>query len=163
MADPYQLQELEALFHEALEQEPGARDDYLARRCQGRAELYRDVQRLLERDEHAEERLRSPLDVPAAAPQPGERFGAYEILDLLGRGGMGEVWLARRADGAFERKVAIKFMRASLKASAAIRFEQERQIQAQLEHPGIARLLDAGHDSGRAAVLRRRARRGDPR
>ena len=73
----------------------------------------------------------------------GARIGAYRILNLIGRGGMGEVYLAERADGQFEHRVALKLI--TREAAADVhRFKAERQILARLEHPGIARLLDAG-------------------
>ncbi len=75
----------------------------------------------------------------------GRRLGAYELTGLLGEGGMGVVFLARRADGAFERDVAVKVLHRSLLAQQFLeRFQVERQILARLEHPAIARLLDGG-------------------
>jgi serine/threonine protein kinase len=87
-----------------------------------------------------------------AAPTPiehhaGERLGAYELERPLGAGGMAEVWLARRADGAFERQVALKIPRlAHLPGGISERFTRECHILASLEFPGIARLYDAGID-----------------
>lgn len=75
----------------------------------------------------------------------GQMIGIYRIVRELGHGGMGAVYLAERADGKFEQKVALKLLKRELNTSALRRrFEQERQILASLEHPGIARLLDAG-------------------
>lgn len=84
----------------------------------------------------------------AAGLQPGARIGPYELIRPLGTGGMAEVWLARRADGAYRREVALKLplvcrLRKHLKQS----FARERDILAGLEHPKIARLYDAGVDS----------------
>jgi serine/threonine protein kinase len=80
-------------------------------------------------------------------PQPGERVGPYELIRALGSGGMAEVWLARRADGAFKRDVALKLPALShLRADLEQRFARERDILASLEHPLIARLYDAGID-----------------
>jgi serine/threonine protein kinase len=77
----------------------------------------------------------------------GERLGAYELERPLGAGGMAEVWLARRADGAFERQVALKIPRlAHLPGGIAEHFTRECHILASLEFPGIARLYDAGID-----------------
>ncbi|HLA74175.1 MAG TPA: serine/threonine-protein kinase [Steroidobacteraceae bacterium] len=79
--------------------------------------------------------------------QAGERLGAYELLRPLGAGGMAEVWLARRADGAFDRQVALKIPRLGLlPAEISARFARECRILASLEAPGIARLYDAGVD-----------------
>jgi len=77
----------------------------------------------------------------------GERLGAYELVRPLGAGGMAEVWLARRADGAFERQVALKIPRlAHLPSGISERFTRECHILASLEFLGIARLYDAGVD-----------------
>ncbi len=76
----------------------------------------------------------------------GGRCGPYQLDRLLGRGGMGVVFLAHRADGEVEQRVAIKLVRNSaLEPAFRDRFLKERQILASLSHPGIARLLDAGH------------------
>ena len=78
---------------------------------------------------------------------PGKRVGPYELERLLGLGGMAEVWLARRADGAFNREVALKLpMLTRLRKHLEERFVRERDILASLEHPNIARLYDAGVD-----------------
>jgi hypothetical protein len=84
---------------------------------------------------------------PAAEELPPEclglRFGAWRITRLIGRGGMGEVYEASRADGNFEQRVAIKLLQREA-AAQMVRFQAERQILARLEHPGIARLYDGG-------------------
>ena len=75
----------------------------------------------------------------------GRRIGAYAILRELGRGGMGAVYLAERADGAFEKRVAIKILKRGTDTDEVLkRFRSERQILARLNHPNIAGLLDAG-------------------
>jgi serine/threonine protein kinase len=85
--------------------------------------------------------------VIARGLQSGARVGPYELIRLLGAGGMAEVWLARRADGAFNREVALKLpMLTNLRADLEQRFARERDILASLEHPLIARLYDAGID-----------------
>src|SRR5271166_4504333 len=85
--------------------------------------------------------------VAASGLQPGARVGPYELIRLLGAGGMAEVWLARRADGAFHREVALKLpMLTNRRADLEQRFARERDILASLEHPLIARLYDAGID-----------------
>ena len=85
---------------------------------------------------------------PAPPPSPqGERVGPYEIESLIGEGGMGRVYRARRADGAFEQTVAVKVVRTSLAlagSDVADRLRRERALLAALDHPGIARLLDGG-------------------
>ena len=75
----------------------------------------------------------------------GRQIGPYRVLSVIGQGGRGTVWLAERADGLFERKVALKLVHLALVGSAAAeRFARERAILASLDHPRIARLLDAG-------------------
>ena len=86
-----------------------------------------------------------PGDFNRAARAPGNIIGAYTLLRALGRGGMAEVWLARRNDGAYERDIALKLPLAHLPANhAAERLMRERNVLATLEHPAIARLYDAG-------------------
>ncbi|MEM6569878.1 MAG: serine/threonine-protein kinase, partial [Planctomycetota bacterium] len=78
-------------------------------------------------------------------PRAATRIGPYEILRSAGKGGMGEVYVARRADGAYEHEVAIKLMRDGwLSEEMRLRFQRERQTLARLDHPYIARLLDGG-------------------
>jgi serine/threonine protein kinase/Tfp pilus assembly protein PilF len=83
--------------------------------------------------------------VAVSSLEPGAEVGPYVLLRSLGQGGMAEVWLARRADGAFKREVALKFpLLTHLRRDLAQRFALEREILASLEHPHIARLYDAG-------------------
>ncbi len=80
--------------------------------------------------------------------QAGARVGPYELLRLLGVGGMAEVWLAKRADGVFKREVALKLpLLTRVRRHLEQRFSRERDILARLEHPHIARLYDAGIDA----------------
>lgn len=85
----------------------------------------------------------------AAAPLSGRRVGAYTLLEPLGEGGMGTVWLAERCDGRFEGRAAVKLLHAGLVQRAlATRFRREGAILARLSHPHIARLVDAGLTDG---------------
>lgn len=85
---------------------------------------------------------------PASGLAPGERVGPYELIRLLGTGGMAEVWLAKRADGAIKREVALKLpMLTRFRKDLEQRFTRERDILASLEHPNIARLYDVGGDA----------------
>lgn len=82
---------------------------------------------------------------PAGGSLTGQTIGAYTLESLIGQGGMGSVWLARRSDGRFEGRVAIKLLRIDLVGRAgAERFRREGELLARLTHPHIARLLDAG-------------------
>ena len=84
---------------------------------------------------------------------PGSRLGAWQVQRLIGRGGTGEVYVAARADGAFQQKAALKLLQSGA-VSEATRFQSEREILARLEHPGIARLLDGGvHRDGRPYMV----------
>ena len=79
------------------------------------------------------------------SPRTGWRIGAYVVERELGRGGMGAVYLAARADGQFEREVAIKVLKRGTDTEEVLRrFASERHILARLDHPNIAHLLDAG-------------------
>jgi len=83
--------------------------------------------------------------LPAPAGLAGQTFGAYTLEREIGRGGMGQVWLARRTDGLYEGAVAIKLLHGSLlRPGDAARFAREGRILARLDHPHIARLVDAG-------------------
>jgi non-specific serine/threonine protein kinase/serine/threonine-protein kinase len=83
-----------------------------------------------------------PEDTPELA---GRRIGSWELTREIGRGGMGIVWEARRADAEYEQRAAVKLLPAGLYSQQyVLRFRDERQILARLDHPGIARLLDGG-------------------
>ena len=88
-----------------------------------------------------------PNDAPQIAnpTREGQRFGAWQIVRAVGTGGMGDVFEARRADGSFEGRAAVKLLKRGMDSTAVLRrFAQERQALARLSHPHIARLLDAG-------------------
>ncbi|MEM7581954.1 MAG: serine/threonine-protein kinase [Acidobacteriota bacterium] len=96
-------------------------------------------------DNSAQAPYPTPDGLPDASPTAaGTTFGPYRILRLLGRGGMGVVYLAERADGSYRQQVAIKTLRRSASSQALLRFRRERQMLANLRHPQIARLLDGG-------------------
>jgi eukaryotic-like serine/threonine-protein kinase len=85
---------------------------------------------------------------PELRPELGERIGAWRLLRHLGRGGMGEVYEVARADGAYEQRAALKLILAEIDSRDFLeRFARERQILAELNHPGIARLFDGGEDA----------------
>jgi serine/threonine protein kinase len=99
----------------------------------------------------------------ASGLEPGAHVGPYELIRLLGTGGMAEVWLARRADGAFKREVALKLpMLTRLREDLEPRFARERDILASLEHPHIARLYDAGIDQNGLPYLSMEFVQGEP-
>jgi tetratricopeptide (TPR) repeat protein len=139
---------IEAIFHEAFTAPGEARAALIEARCGGDLELAAEVLLLLEASE-AEERLAASRRVEPGAGRESQtearQIGSYMLDRLLGRGGMGAVYLAHRADGQFEQKVAIKLIDLPLATGVfQKRFRQERQILAGLQHPYIARLLDGG-------------------
>ena len=154
--DPQRWDRLKTILGEALEQNSSAARIALVERCCGQdTDLLEEAESLLaEAEALLKERTDSFEDCAQNAastfwqegpPRGGERVGAYIIVRELGHGGMGTVFLAERADGQFEKQVAIKILnRGADTAEILRRFRAERQILARLDHPNIARLLDAG-------------------
>jgi serine/threonine protein kinase/tetratricopeptide (TPR) repeat protein len=151
-------QKLEEIFQTALDLAPGERAPYVAEACAGDDELRREVEALLAEHDEASNFLDEPLyersGVHALAslidsdPVIGQLIGAYRVVKQIGRGGMGAVYLAERADNAFQRRVAIKLIKRGMDTDFILRrFRHERQILASLEHPFIALLLDGGATS----------------
>jgi serine/threonine protein kinase len=142
------FQRIEAIFHEALTISGDARAELIDFQCNGDSDLAAQVRLLIHASEREEQRTASLLserEKGKASESAGRRIGPYVLDGLLGRGGMGVVYLAHRADGEFEQKVAIKLIDLPLATSTfRERFRQERQILAGLQHPYIARLLDGG-------------------
>jgi eukaryotic-like serine/threonine-protein kinase len=83
----------------------------------------------------------------AQRDRTGQQIGAYELLRVIGSGGMGQVWLAQRTDD-FAQQVAIKWTHGGALAETRLRFARERNILAKLAHPGIARIIDGGEQFG---------------
>jgi serine/threonine protein kinase len=148
-------QKVKVIFSEALEVPVKERAAFLDQVCGGHTELRDDVESLLSADEEAGEFIVEPALVEAGftadervVPDTtvvGRRIGAYQIVRELGRGGMGAVFLAVRADAQFEKQVAIKIVKRGMDTDSILRrFVMERQILANLEHPNIARFLDGG-------------------
>jgi TolB-like protein/Tfp pilus assembly protein PilF len=137
---------LEALFDAALERPAAVRDAWLSGQCAGDRGLLEEVRQLLRDHEQ--------LSANAPPPEPLPRFGPWQAIRLLGRGGMGVVYLAERADGAFQMTTAVKVVPLAL-ASPDIeeRFRRERQFLASLDHPRIARLIDGGVSSNSLPFL----------
>ena len=151
---------VEALFFAAEDLTPEERGPFLDQACGDEPELRRRVERLLSASASAEgddriERIvqravDTDMDLTTGESSPDatrrlDRLGPFRILEPLGEGGMGTVYLGERADGTFEQKVAIKVVKQGLfSRHVERRFERERQILARLEHPAVARLLDGG-------------------
>ncbi len=135
----------EDLFHRCLDLAPNDREALLSAES---SPIRREVEKLLACDSTGDHLGDVIAAAAALATQPSESAGAYRLVREIGRGGMGSVYLAVRADETFERRVAIKFVRSGLDSPhLRERFEAERRILARLEHPYIARLLDAGQTS----------------
>jgi len=148
--EPTRWERLQALFDAAAELAAPAREAFLAESCPDDPTLRRAVESLLldlGRDDAITSAMREELAAPAA--QPGEHIGPYRLERELGRGGMGEVYLAVRDDAEYHQRVAVKLLRGGLGGGEILaRFRAERQILAGLEHPNIARLLDGGRHGG---------------
>jgi len=140
---------IEELFHAVVELSPEARSEYFAQH-NIEAETRQEVEALLAFDPGATSFLMHDISLAASRSLPqlegkGRRCGSYRLLELLGRGGMGAVYLAERADGEVTQRLAVKLLPAGAGDPGRERFLQERQILATLTHPHIARMLDAGH------------------
>ncbi|HEY6065721.1 MAG TPA: serine/threonine-protein kinase [Thermoanaerobaculia bacterium] len=138
---------MKGILAEAIELPEVQRPGFLARECGEDMALRREVESLLEAQGKTWSFFDAPRGSSGGPPNhpAGERVGPFEILGEIGRGGMGEVYLARRADEQFQQKVALKLIRVGMASDEALhRFRTERQISASLEHPNIARLLDGG-------------------
>jgi serine/threonine-protein kinase len=148
---------VERVLDVALESDPSSWKSVLDDACGGDVALRAEAENLLSRYTSARSYLASPPVISAAAlvaeaheaaageTVEGRRIGAYRLVRQIGRGGMSRVYLAARADGAFEQQVALKVLRPGLDAEIdRNRFRAERQILATLDHPHIARLLDGG-------------------
>ncbi|HKV07375.1 MAG TPA: serine/threonine-protein kinase [Thermoanaerobaculia bacterium] len=135
-------------MNDALERETALRTAFLESACQGDDELRREVESLLESEAEIGNFIETPVFRIHGDTQPlavGQRVGAYQVLRELGRGGMGSVYLAERADKEFEQRVALKVVRRGMDTDEIVRrFRSERQILAHLDHPNIAKLFDGG-------------------
>ena len=144
---------LQELFRHAVAMEGDARARYLADACQTDVQLWREVHALLSADARVSDTgfLRTPVAaglVASASPdaRAGQEIGPYRLVRLIGSGGMGSVYLAERED--VQKQVAVKLLNAFRSADASRRFLVEQKVLARLDHPHIARFLDAGiaHD-----------------
>jgi serine/threonine-protein kinase len=145
---PHDWQRLESIFFAALELAPGARSAYLDGACAGNTRLRLEAAAVLAAHRTATVTERPPrwvADTANSRSLSGARIGAYRLEELIGRGGMGEVYRAQRADEQYRQEVAIKLVRSGLAARDLVqRFRVERQILASLQHPNIATLLEGG-------------------
>ncbi len=149
MTDAETLARALSLFNLALDHPRTERETWLRTQCVNQPVLLALVQKMLLADEQTQAALVTggalPLDLAAQFAPPPEQISHYRIVELIGEGGMGQVYLADRADGVVEQQVAIKVLKRHLATDTLVRqFSRERQIMANLRHPTIANLLDAG-------------------
>jgi tetratricopeptide (TPR) repeat protein/tRNA A-37 threonylcarbamoyl transferase component Bud32 len=156
--EPDRWQRVWQMCHEAVELEEGQQAGFLQVACAGDSELLREVESLLAHQQGVERFIEAPvLEMAAKALAADESFRStesrligrtvsqYRIVAKLASGGMGEVYRAVRADGTYEKEVAVKFIRSGFDTDFFLdRFRSERQILANLDHPNIARLIDGG-------------------
>jgi serine/threonine protein kinase len=144
---------MRSVFLDVLASDPRHRPRVLARACGDDVALRQEVQRLLDASADADEFLtelarRAMAPLATLHPEPmlaGKLLGAYRLVREIGRGGMGAVYLAERADDQYDKQVAVKLLPLGLGTSGAReRFLAERRMLARLEHAGITRLIDAG-------------------
>ena len=141
----------QSIFIEALDKEdPAERAAFLAQVCASDPALRQRIERLLQRHQQADSFLESPVaaqvgtvDQPLTE-RPGTLIGPYKLLQQIGEGGMGTVFMAEQTRPV-QRKVALKLIKPGLDSRQVIaRFEAERQALALMDHPNIAKVLDAG-------------------
>ena len=146
---PDEVAELSRLLDQAMALEPSLREPWLRELEQTQPKVALRLREMLSQAEGSSTGILprlQPIDADDAVARAGERVGPYLLLHEIGRGGMGSVWLADRADGAYKRRVALKLPRLAWAAGLGKRMARERDIGALLEHPNIARLYDAGVD-----------------
>src|SRR5437016_4935254 len=158
----------ETLFHEALGKPPAERAAFLEKACAGQPELRGAVEALLAAHEASgglldQPAAAAPLATPESTPEPNDAppqvattyyqpateaggviAGRYMLVEKIGEGGMGEVWVAKQTEPV-KRRVALKLIKAGMDSKAVLaRFEVERQALALMDHPNIAKVLDGG-------------------
>lgn len=147
---PERWENLQELFHQAMDLAPGEREAWLEQECGDDKALLNDALALIAGDSKASDTLHNVIGDAArgiveGGAKPNSRIGSYRVLRELGHGGMGRVVLAERDDDVYRQQVAIKLLRSSVLSDEAIRlFQAERQTLARLSHPNIAVLMDGG-------------------
>ena len=153
---PERWRRIDDLFQEAADMAPADRSAFLDRETAGDQELRKTVEAMLEgltgnliapAIEAAIIEFKGPGVLPDSFE--GQRVGAYQVFECIGKGGMGTVYRATRAEAGFEQKVAMKILHPGIAGGRlAHRFYAERRILSSLEHPHIARLIDGGEHDG---------------
>lgn len=155
-SDSADLERVKQLFHAARELTSNERQPFLDQNCGEDRDLRREIEALLKSSDETRGFLFEPpahlaaeaFGGPDIASTNGRTIGRYKVLKRIGSGGMGDVYLAERADQQFEMRVAVKLIKRGMDTESVLRhFRNERQILASLDHPNIARLLDGGETS----------------
>ncbi len=168
------LREVERVFGEAMERAPQTRVDYVRTACAGDVEVMERVLGLLAAEARAGDFMASPTAGEAAKDAglsgtsawptegPGTRIGPYKLVQLIGEGGFGAVFLAEQ-EQPVHRLVALKIIKLGMDTHQVVaRFEQERQALAMMDHPNIAKVLDAGSTEAGRPFFVMDLFRGDP-
>ena len=142
-------QKIGIIFDEALKLKEPERTEFLQSACENDIEMIKEIRSLIEADQEVPEILQGnasdSISILNTENYKGKIIGNYRIISQIAEGGMGSVFLAERADGQFDQKVALKIIKPGMSSDEIIkRFKSERQILARLQHPNIARLLDGG-------------------
>jgi len=152
MPDSERERRLDEIYSAALKQDASRRPEFLRQACGGDTALRQEVESLLGDERNLGEFLEKPALEAANVGMAGgderwlagQRLGPYDLLEPIGEGGMGEVWLAEQKQPV-RRRVALKLIKAGMGTREVVaRFESERQALALMDHPNIAKVFDAG-------------------
>lgn len=154
MFTPEEWSHLDDLFHRACQLPLEEREAFARAEAGSQPHLLDELLRMLAVEAGATLAVRAPLrdignqfSAELPEPEPGTRFGPWQVERLIGKGGMGQVYLGHRADGAYARQVAIKLIgNKGHSERQRNHFERERQLLARMQHPAIAQIHDAGSD-----------------
>ncbi|MFN0107448.1 MAG: serine/threonine protein kinase [Blastocatellia bacterium] len=150
---PERWQRIKQIFDQVIEAETGSQEGPLTAACAGDDGLRAEVEKLLRGHEQASGFIEEPavakaaqiLQISVEDALIGQQIGPYKVLREIGHGGMGQVYLAVRADDEYKKRVALKIIKRGMDTQEIIRrFRNERQILAGLDHPNIGKLLDGG-------------------
>jgi hypothetical protein len=157
MDQPAALRRAREIFENALDRESKVQQElYIRHECGGDGVLLGQVQALMEAHEAGESFLPGQparaSNLAEVAEQPGQNVGRYKLIQKLGEGGCGVVYMAEQEEP-MRRKVALKVIKLGMDTQQVVaRFEAERQALALMDHPNIAKVLDAGAHGDRAAL-----------
>jgi eukaryotic-like serine/threonine-protein kinase len=137
-------EKIKELFGAALEREPSRRAAFLDQACGDDASLRQEIESLLEAHDSSSNLWQHPLRPQFPEDTEGRSIGPYRLIEKVGEGGMGQVWLAEQS-APLQRKVALKLIRWGMYDDSLLhRFQAERQSLAVMDHPAIAKVFDAG-------------------